>query len=245
MERTVIDYLRLFRKRLWPIAAFVLLSCCVTWYVTHEFVVPVYQAKSKVLINSSYKIPDNNDVMMSLNLMESYKEILKSSNVVDVVAREHPEFGLTGDQLAKKLKVSAGDKTQIIGIAVSDKDYGKAVRIVNAVAETFIAEVPALMNMDNAALMSPADPAKRPAPENGGAATNLAVSFLLSLIVALGAAFFLENVNDTIRDEKEAAHYVGLPVLADIGTIKPAGGKRLAAEARTREAGDSPYVAVE
>lgn len=247
MEKTIVDYLQLIRSKLLWIGLFVALSCIVTVYVGQSFVKPVYEAKSKILVNSSFKESGNmefNDVMMNLNLIESYKEILKSSNVLDKVVENHPEFGLTAERLGKKLKVTSADKTQIINIQAEDADYGKAVMIVNAVAQTFIRDIPSLMNMDNVSLMSAADPGKRPAPANAGIVTNIAVSFMLSLIVALGAVFFAENLNNTIRSEKEAEHYIGLPVMATIGTIRKSGMKRRTLP-RDREVGEKSYVTAE
>lgn len=246
MEKTIIDYLLIVRKKLWWIALFVMLSCAVTFYVSQAFVLPVYEANSKLLVNSVDKTADAidlNNVTMNLSLVESYKAIIKSNKIVDEVAAAHPEFALTPEKLAKKLKISSIDKTQIITIAVEDPDYGRAVAIANAVATTFIADIPSLMNMNNVTMLSPADPDKRPQPVNASMALNLAISFLLSLMAALGAVFFLENINDTIRSEKEAEFYVGLPVLASIGAIKELDVPRRMRVA-SREAGEQAYVAV-
>jgi capsular polysaccharide biosynthesis protein len=246
MEKTILDYFIIVRKKLWLIALFVLLSCVMTYYVSKTFVQPVYVATNQLLVNSVMKDSESislNDVNMNLNLIESYKEIIKSNTITETLIANHPELQLTREQLDKKLKVSSVDKTNLIKIEVEDSNYGKAVLIANEIAQTFIDEVPSLMNVNNVKILSPANLGKLPAPENASIAMNLAVSFILSAMAALGVVFFLENINDTLRSEKEAEHYVGLPVLATIGTIKKT-NKRKRSKNMSEEVSDQTYVTV-
>ncbi|MCR8635919.1 MULTISPECIES: YveK family protein [Paenibacillus] len=246
MEKTILDYFIIVRKKLWLIALFILLSCVMTYYVSKTFVQPVYLATNQLLVSSILKESESinlNDVNMNLNLIESYKEIIKSNTITETVVANHPEFKLTREQLDKKLKVSSVDKTNLIKIEVEDSNYGKAVLIANEIAQTFMSEIPSLMNVNNVRILSPANPGKLPAPENASIAMNLAVSFILSAMAALGVVFFLENINDTLRSEKEAEHYVGLPVLATIGTIKKT-NIRKRSKNMNEEVSDQTYVTV-
>lgn len=244
MEKSILDYFVLIRKKLWMIALFVLLSCLTTFYVSKTFVVPVYKANTQVLVSSTFKSEeaiDLNDVSMNLNLIESYKEIIKSDQIVQKLLQSHPEFGLTQKELLKNLKVSSTDKTQIIKMELEDPSYEKAVAVTKALADTFISEVPSLMNMNNVKVLSSSDLAVKPLPANGSIVINLALSFVLSAMAAIGVFFFFENINDTIRSEKEAEHFVGLPVLASIGTIKNSNATS-ASRSRGREVGEQTYV---
>jgi capsular polysaccharide biosynthesis protein len=246
MEKTILDYFIIIRKKLWLIVLFVLLSCLITYYVSKTFVQPLYLATNQLLVSSVLKNSESidlNDVTMNQNLIESYKEIIKSNTITDVVVANHPELMLTKEQLDKKLNVSSVDKTNIIKIEVEDSNYGEAVLIANEIAQTFINEIPDLMNMNNVKILSPANPGKLPAPENASIAMNLTISFILSAMAALGAVFFLENINDTLRSEKEAEHYVGLPVLATIGTIKKT-NIRKRSKIISKEVSDQTYVTV-
>ncbi|MEC0227193.1 YveK family protein [Paenibacillus alba] len=246
MEKSLLDYFMLIRKKLWMIGLFVLLSCLTTFYVSKTFVEPVYKANTQVLVSSMIKSEeamDLNEVTKNINLIESYKEIIKSDHTINLLLQSHPEFNLTQKQLLKNLKVSSTDKTQIIKIELEDKSYDKAVLITNALADTFITEIPGLMNMNNVKVLSSSDPKVKPLPVNSSMVINLAVSFILSAMAAIGVFFFLENINDTIRSEKEAEHVIGLPVLSSIGTIKKNGvGKP--AKAASREVGEQTYATV-
>ncbi|MGO4270347.1 Wzz/FepE/Etk N-terminal domain-containing protein, partial [Paenibacillus sp. TAF58] len=73
MEKSILDYFVLIRKKLWMIALFVLLSCLTTFYVSKTFVEPVYKANTQVLVSSTFKSEeaiDLSDVSMNLNLIE-------------------------------------------------------------------------------------------------------------------------------------------------------------------------------
>lgn len=223
MEKTILDYINLIKKRLWLIIVFVLISCATTYYVSKNFVVPVYSASGQLLVNNIVNAPESNklnDLSFSLNLIESYKEIIKSPTIMKSVIEDHPEFGLTVETLTRKLEIKSSEKSQVINLNVQDESYTKAAGIVNAVSQTFIRELPSLMKVDNVTLLTPADPKDAPGPSNSGFVMNLVISFVVSLMAALGIILLLETLNGTLRSEKEAEFELGLPVIATIATIR-------------------------
>ena len=58
---------------------------------------------------------------------------------------------------------------------------------------------------------------------------NVAIAAILGLFCGLGAAFFLEYMNRTIRTTDDVKEYLGLPVLGAIPDIEKAGQVRAAA----------------
>ncbi|QSF45807.1 YveK family protein [Paenibacillus tianjinensis] len=246
MEKTILDYINLIKKRLWLITVFVLISCATTFYISKNFVVPVYSASGQLLVNNTANVPESNNLNnlnFSLNLIESYKEIMKSPTIMKSVVADHPEFGLTEDQLAAKLQVKTSEKSQVINLSVEDESYSKAANIVNAVSQSFIRSLPTLMKLDNVTFLTPADPADVPAATNGSFVMNLIISFVVSLMAAIGIILLLETLNGTLRTEKEAEFDLGLPVIASIPTIRKRDlGKAANAKARV---GEGAYVTAE
>lgn len=243
MEKTMLDYLNLIKKRLWLIVLFVLVSCSTTYYVSKNYVVPVYSASAQLLVNNGATSPDgnnNNNLTYSLNLIMSYKELIKSPAIMDVVASTHPEFKLTGDQLSSMVAIKSSEGSQIINLSVTDQSYEKAAEIVNAVSQTFIRTLPSLMNLDNVMFLTPADPKDVPAPAGSGMMMNMVISFVVSLMAALGIILLMETLNGTLRSEKEAVHELGLPV---IGTI-PAIRKRDLGRDSKATVGEGAYAAI-
>jgi capsular polysaccharide biosynthesis protein len=159
-------------------------------------------------------------VNMNLNLVETYKEILKSDNIMSAMIAAHPEFNMSASDLKKKLKVSSTDKTQVIKLVLEDSSYVKAANEVNAVVQQFIELVPTLMEMNNVKILNQANVDLNPAPINASVIMNVVISFFVSLMIALGTLLFLENINQTLRTEKEVEYYIGLPVITSIDIIK-------------------------
>lgn len=247
MEKTILDYLVIIRKRLWLIAAFVLISCVTTFYVSENFVKPVYSASSQLLINNYTGAEGSNvlnEVSTSLNLVESYKQIIISPAIMGKVVADHPEFELNAAQLAKKLKITSSDKSQVIGLTIEGENYQTVAAMVNSISQTFVRSVPELMNMNNVKILNLADPVNQPEPINGSPVMNIAISFLVSLMVAMGTIIFLESINGTLRSEKEAEADLGLPVIGSIPMMrkKDLGGTVGNSKERV---GERTYAAVE
>lgn len=245
MEKTILDYVQLVKRKLWLIVMFVLISCGTTYYVSQKFVEPVYSASGQLLVNSSAGVPEAsqlNNQYFSLNLIESYKEIMMSPTIMKRVVAEHPEFGLTADELAEKVVIRTSDTSQVINLSVEDPSYQQAAVIINSVAQTFIRSLPELMQLNNVTFLTPADPADVPEPSTG-LVMNLAISFVVSLVAALGIILLQETLNGTLRTEKEAMQAIGLPVIAAIPPIRKRDfGKSQTAKSRV---GEGAYAATE
>jgi capsular polysaccharide biosynthesis protein len=247
VEKTILDYLVIIKKRLWLIAAFVLISCVTTFYVSENFVKPVYAASSQLLINNFTGAEGSNalnEVSTSLNLVESYKQIITSPAIMGKVVAEHPEFELNAAQLAEKLKIQSSDKSQVIGLTIEGDNYQTVAAMVNSISQTFVRSVPELMNMNNVKILNLADPVNQPEPVNSSPVMNIAISFLVSLMVAMGTIIFLESINGTLRSEKEAEADLGLPVIGSIPLMRKKDLSGTVGNTKER-VGERTYAAVE
>jgi capsular polysaccharide biosynthesis protein len=223
LNKTMMDYLQLIRNKLWLVIVFVLISCITTFCAYKALVTPLYSASSELVINSITKSTEGviySDVTMNLNLVETYKEILKSDNIMNAMVTAHPEFNMSAAELKKKLKVSSTDKTQVIKLVLEDSSYVKAANEVNAVVEQFNELIPTLMELNNVKILNKANPGLHPAPINASVNMNVVISFFVSLMIALGTVLFFENINKTLRTEKDVEYYIGLPVITTIETIR-------------------------
>ncbi|MNC75988.1 hypothetical protein D3C75_1276210 [compost metagenome] len=72
---------------------------------------------------------------------------------------------------------------------------------------------------------------------------NLIISFVVSLMAAVGIILLMETLNGTLRSEKEAEFDLGLPVIASIPAIRKRDlGKTASVKARV---GEGAYVTAE
>ena len=219
------EYLRIIRKRIKLIISMVVLVCAATALVTYVWMDPVYQASTKLIVNKKFESNserqlDLNTVNLNIRLIDTYKEIIKTTAIMDEVVASHPEWRLTSDELIGRIGVSSVNNTQVMTVSIQDRSYEKAADIVNAVSEVFIRKIPEYMQVDNVSLLAAADPDKQPSPVSPNPPLNLAVAFVISLLLGLGAAFLLEYLDDTIRTDRDVERYLGLPTLTMVPRVQ-------------------------
>jgi capsular polysaccharide biosynthesis protein len=225
MELDLRDYIRIVRKRLMLIIIFVLAACIVTAVISYFFVKPVYEASTKLIVNKSNERVgleqlNINDINVNLRLIDTYKEVIKTSAIMDKVVAGHPEFNLTAEELVKKVRVSSVNNSQVMTLVVQDLSYAKAKNVVNAVSEVFQEEIPTIMKVDNVSILDRAKEIANPTPVKPNPKLNIAISFVIALMAALGIAFLLEYLDDTIKTDADVEQILGLPTLAMISKIE-------------------------
>jgi capsular polysaccharide biosynthesis protein len=249
MELDLRDYIRIIRKRIWLVAAIVVACTLATGVICFFFIDPVYEASTKLIVNKSNERQgmdqvDINSVNLNIRLIDTYKEVIKTPRIMDKVQREYPQFGLTSEQLIKKVKVNSVNNTQVMTLIVQDESYDKAAQIVNAVSKVFQNEIPQIMKVDNVSLLNEAQPTDKPIPVKPNKKLNVAISFVISLMVAVGLAFLLDFMDDTIKTEEDVRQYLDLPALAMIARIKDEDMVNERSSATKRQAGETTSVTV-
>lgn len=226
MELDLKDYLKIIRKRLWLILAIVVISCVATGLVSYLMLTPQYQASTKLIVNkpnesAGVNALNINDVNLNIKIIDTYKEVIKTTHIMEMVANENPQFQMTAEQLIGKVTVSSVNNTQVMTLAVQDPSYEKAVSIVNAVSHIFQREISNIMKVDNVSILTEAKLSPVPAPISPKPKLNLALSFIVSLMAAMGLAFLLEYLDDTVKSEADIEQLLGIPTLTMISKIKP------------------------
>jgi capsular polysaccharide biosynthesis protein len=236
VELDLKDYIRILRKRIWLILAFVVVVSTVTAIASYLWLQPIYQASTKLIVNKSSENVnvgqlDINTVNLNIRLIDTYKEIIQTPAIMDKVVQEHPELGLTSEQLTAQVKVSSVNNTQVMTLSVQDPSYRKATEIVNAISLVFIQEIPKIMKVDNVSLLAPANPNKPPLQVKPQPVLNTAIAFIVSLMIAIGLTLLLEYMDDSVRTEQDVEQYLGLPTIAMIPKLKEDDIKTTSSEA--------------
>lgn len=226
MELDLKDYLKVIRKRLWMMAIIVIVSCAATGLVSYFMLTPQYEASTKLIVNKPNEAAgvnalNINDVNLNIKIIDTYKEVIKTTHIMEMVAQENPQFQMTPEQLINKVKVSSVNNTQVMTLAVQDPSYEKAANIVNAVSRIFQREISNIMSVDNVSILTEAKLSPVPEPVSPKPKLNLALSFIVSLMAAVGLAFLLEYLDDTVKSEADVEALLGLPTLSMITKIKP------------------------
>nr|WP_235918179.1 Wzz/FepE/Etk N-terminal domain-containing protein [Paenibacillus lutrae] len=226
MDFEIKRYLSVLRKRFWLIILIVFVGCSATGAVSALYLTPKYQASTKLIVNSPANSQgmlqlDMNAINTNISLIHTYKEIIKTPAIMNLVVEQHPEFGLTAEELMKRIQFTSVSDTQIFTLSLQDAKYEKAAVIVNTVAQMFQKQIPNIMKIDNVFILHEADPSKIPAPVEPNVAVNTAVAFVASLMFALGLVFALEYFDDSLKSEEDIEHYLELPMLVAVPEIRP------------------------
>ncbi|WP_201319182.1 YveK family protein [Paenibacillus sp. EPM92] len=252
MELDLRDYIKIIRKRIWLILIFVLVCTISTGVVSYFFMAPVYEASTKLIVNKSNEQQglqqvDINSVNLNIRLIDTYKEVIKTPRIMGKVAAEYPQFNLTAEQLIDKVRVSSVNNTQVMTLVVQDNSYNKAVDIVNAVSKVFQDEIPSIMKVDNVSLLNEAVYVDNPVPVKPNPNLNIAISLVVSLMMAVGLAFLMDYLDDSIKTEEDIKLYLDLPTVAMIARIKEedmAGPKAASTSSRQGQVGEPSRVTI-
>lgn len=249
MELELKDYLRILRKRMWFIVVVILTASILTGVVSYLWLQPVYQASTKLIVNKSNEPTavgqlDLNSVNLNIRLIDTYKEIIKTPAIMDKVVEEHPEFGLSSEQLTDRVRVSSVNNTQVMTLSVQDPSYLKAAEMANAISKMFIKEIPSIMKVDNVSFLAQADVHKTPAPVKPRPILNIAIAFVVSALIAVSITFLLEYLDDTMRTEHDVEQYLGYPVIGMIPKLKESEIAEARSQSKSRQ-GREQHVQVQ
>ncbi|WP_211750182.1 Wzz/FepE/Etk N-terminal domain-containing protein [Paenibacillus sp. Marseille-Q4541] len=243
------EYMNIIRKRLWLIAAIVIVACLGAGLKTY-MTTPLYNAEAKLIVNQTYDrqgtaMLDYTLIQTNIMVINSYTEVIKSSAILDKVVASYPDLGLTSQQLASMISVSSANDSQVMNLTVQDTSYEQAAKTVNAVAKIFEAQIPSIMKVDNVTTLSQAPLEENAAPINVNPVMSILISFVIGLMLAVGLVFLLEYLDDTFKSEAELERELGIPVIAVIARIRKEDVKSShSVTTSQQQVGESSYATV-
>lgn len=211
------EILQIIYKRLWFIIL-VTLVCIISSGIISFFVLDsVYEASTTLMVSKTREDQSQNlqynDILMNQKLVKTYSEIVKSNRVLEKVIEQLGLDMTTGD-LKNKIQVSSVSDTEIIRIAVQDKDPNFATELANSIAVVFMGEIGSIMKMDNVQFI---DPAKVPIdPVKPRPFLNIAIAAVLGVMISVFIVFLIEYFDNTIKTVDDVENKLGLPVLGSI-----------------------------
>lgn len=220
------DIFRIIQKRIWLIALIVVLVCSLVGVYSIIIKKPVFEASTKIVVNqtptkSSINQLDLNEINTNIQLINTYKEVIKTPAILDQVVDSYPEFKLTTEGLSRMVNVSSVNNTQVMTVVVRDTSYVKAAEIANAISKVFQKEIPSIFNVQNVSILNEAktEPVVRPQPVEPNLLLNMVIGFVVSLMLGIGLSFVLEYLDDTIKTEEDVKEFLGMPTLAMITRV--------------------------
>lgn len=223
MEEQVIRLDELFealKKRWLMIVTVTLIATIISAALSFFVIKPKYEASTKVFIgkdegdNQAY---NQNDVLMYQKLMKTYSEAIKTK---DLVSRslQGTSLELKPEDVLANLTVSPVTDTQILQIKYKSNNPQEAKVVIQELTDEFIKTSKELVPNGNIKTIEEVQLPENPVSPNKK--MNIAIAFLLGLMISVGLAFLLEFLDNTFKSKEQLERELDIPVIGVIPTVK-------------------------
>lgn len=211
-------YLRAMRRRWLLVAAFVVLGVGTALLVTRSMT-RIYQANAQVFVatngvSSDYAYQGG---LFTEERVKSYAAMVNSPQITQGVVST---LGLhtTPEKLGQQISAEAPLDTDLINIAVTDREPARAQAIANATAAELTRFVAKLERttasgqpLVKVSLVRPASLPSSPASPHRS--LNLALGLVLGLVLGVAIAALSEALNTSLRTPDDVARHLDRPVI--------------------------------
>lgn len=214
------EILEVLKKRWKIILIITLVSTLLSGLVSFFLISPKYESSTKLFIGKEEGADqgyNQNDVSMYQKLMKTYSEAIKTRDLVGRAIKT-TNSNLTEDEVLEKLKVVTVADTQILEIKFQDDDPKEAANMVQAITEEFMTTSKALVPNGNIRIIESVKVPEVPVSPNKK--MNIAISFLLGLMVSVGLSFLFEFLDNTYKNKEQLEKGLGIPVIGAIPNIE-------------------------
>ncbi|MFW5793918.1 MAG: YveK family protein [Bacillota bacterium] len=191
---------------------------------TFVIVTPTYTATSKLMIQIDVDNTSESEASLinsAMYLIGTYETLVITEKVLNAVIEDVDGLEVESIQsLRNSISVSTKDRVLFLDLKVEHTDPVMAQTIVNSLAENSIEIANETDTLKNRLTLH--DEANLPVnPSSPNKVLNIAISFILGGILALGVVFIKEALNNKFKSEEEIEKYLKIKVLASVpGTIK-------------------------
>ena len=219
------DIIYALKKRWKMIVGITLTFTLIAGLVTFFVIKPKYETKVRVFIGKEGATPDtgvdysSGDLSFYQDLVGTYIEILKNNDSIKMALKDIKQEDTQGNinRVLAGLSVSQSGTTQIMDIKYTTTDMSEIIPVIESVTDQFIVKSKQLIKNGNVEIL---ENAKIPSgPISPNKPLNVIIGFMLGLMVAIGLAFLLEYLDNTVKTTEELENLLGMPVLADIPRV--------------------------
>ncbi len=225
---TEIDLLKLllvFKKKWWMIFLSGLLGLILMLIIDTFLITPVYQSKALIYVQpKATAINSLSDIEIGSQLANDYKVIIKSRPVLEDVIQKIG-LDISHDQLKNKIDIENPVNTRILILTVTDENPVSAQGIVNQIAYSSSKYIGELMEMTPPKIIEFGVVSKEKAGPN--IKKHAALGALFGVIIMCAILVAMDIFDDSIRNEEDVEHYLGLNVLAGLPDNKRDNEKRV------------------
>ncbi|MBN7573944.1 capsular biosynthesis protein [Clostridium sp. 2-1] len=212
------EIINILLKRWKMILSITLLATLTAGIISFFVIAPKYEASTKVFIgkektDSKDQNYNNSDIQMYQQLLKTYAEVIKTNALVEKAINAEG-FDLTSKDVLNDLTVTPAANTQILEIKYISKDRNLSKEVLDSITNQFIKTSTELIPNGNVKIVEPAELPENPASPNKK--LNIAIAFLLGLMISVGLAFLLEFLDNTFKTKDQLEQILGVPVIGAI-----------------------------
>ncbi|CAM2079630.1 MAG: Wzz/FepE/Etk N-terminal domain-containing protein [uncultured Clostridium sp.] len=222
MEEQVISISEIFealKKRWILIVSITLVATLISGILSFLVIKPTYETSTKVFIGkeeNNLEGYNSNDIQMYQKLLQTYAETIKTNEVVQS-AINNTGADLTVKDVKASLTVTPVSDTQILQIKYQNNDPELAKEILENITNEFIVLSKELVPNGNVRVIEAVQLPEDPVAPNKK--MNVAIAFLLGLMVSVGLVFLLEYLDNTFKNKENLERELDIPVLGVIPSI--------------------------
>ena len=204
-------------KKRWKIIALTTVLATVVSGIFSFFVIsPTYEASTKIFIGKEGAESEgynSSDVSMYQNLIKTYSELIKTKDLVNK-AIDNSEYDLSVNSVLNGITVNTLTGTQILQISYQSKSPSIAKNILESITNEFITKAEELVPNGNVKILESVELPKNPVAPNK--TMNIAIAFILGMMVGFGIVFLLEYLDNTYKNKEQLEKDLDIPVLGVI-----------------------------
>ena len=217
-EIDIKELLTYIKEKIWIVGIALVLSVTTSLIYTGLIKQPIYKSSTTYVLisDSSNEGITTSEVTLNEKLIATYKEIIKSRNILEKVI-DSLKLDMTTQELARSISVEQVSTSSMIKITVSNSDPETAKKIAETIGNEFSKEIESLYKISNLGLVDKAlvpvvasneSNTKEMIMINGGAlALSLMIIFML---------FYFDN---TVKDQEQVEEKTNLPVLGSVPLV--------------------------
>lgn len=209
------------KKRLRLIMVITIVAVAISAAVSYFLLTPSYSASTQLLVNQSKEEGQSytsGDLRTNLDLINTYNVIITSPRIIEPTLEEL-DLDRSAGELRNQVTVRSEGDSQVVSISVEDENPAIAVQIANTLGTVFQRDIVEIMNVDNVSILTTAELSDSPSPVSPNPPLNMAIALVVGLMAAVGLAFLLEFLDNTIKTDDDVEQKLGIPVLASISRI--------------------------
>lgn len=223
MEEQVISLSEIFEaiKKRWIMIVAITLTATIISGVLSFFVIdPVYETSTKVFIGkeeSDDAAYNSSDINMYQQLLQTYAQAIQTKDLVNRAISGLSYDELETKNILEKLTVNPITSTQILEIKYKSKNPNEAKEVLKNITDEFIVVAKDLVPNGNVRVIEEVElPEESVSPNKK---MNIAIAFLLGLMVSVGLVFLLEYLDNTYKNKDQLEKDLGIPVLGAIPDV--------------------------